>query len=99
VRLTPTQIQTITQTISQLTGGTAEVFLFGSRVDDRSRGGDVDLLIETPVPLALIECARIKMNLESLIDLPVDIVVQVRHEAPTPFQRIARANTVRLEEP
>ena len=48
MRLTPTQIQTITQTISQLTGGTAEVFLFGSRVDDRSRGGDVDLLIETP---------------------------------------------------
>jgi predicted nucleotidyltransferase len=97
VRLTPAQIHAITQTISRLTGGTAEVFLFGSRLDDRARGGDVDLLIETAAPLALVERARIKMELECLVNLPVDIVAQVRESAPTPFQRIARANAVRLE--
>jgi uncharacterized protein len=97
VRLTPEQIHAITQTVSRLTGGTAEVFLFGSRLDDRARGGDVDLLIETGTPLALVERARIKMELESLVNLPVDIVSQVRDATPTPFQRIARANAVRLE--
>ncbi len=99
MRLTPTQIHAITQTVSRLTGGTAEVFLFGYRIDDRARGGDVDLLIEIATPLALVEQARIKMDLESLVGLSVDIVVQLRHGAPTPFQRIARANAVRLEEP
>jgi predicted nucleotidyltransferase len=97
LRLTPAQIHAITQALSRLTGGTAEVFLFGSRLDDRARGGDVDLLVETPAPLALTEQARIVMELESLVGLPIDIVSQARNSAPTPFQRIARAGAVKLE--
>ena len=62
MRLTPPQIDAIIQTVSRLTGGTAEVFLFGSRLDDRARGGDIDLLILTRTPLALVERARIKME-------------------------------------
>ena len=79
MRLTPPQIDAIIQTVSRLTGGTAEVFLFGSRLDDRARGGDIDLLILTRTPLALVERARIKMELESLVSLPVDIISQVRN--------------------
>jgi len=97
MRLTPPQIHAITETISRLAGGTAEVFLFGSRLDDRARGGDIDLLIETNIHLALVDRARIKMELESLVSLPVDIVSRVRNSTPTPFQRIAWANAVRLE--
>lgn len=58
MRLTQEQIRRITQTVSRLAGGTAEVFLFGSRLDDRARGGDVDILIETDAPLTLIERAH-----------------------------------------
>ena len=97
MRLTPYQIHAIIQTVSRLTGGTAEVFLFGSRLDYRARGGDIDLLILTSTQMGLIERARIKMELESLVSLPIDIVSQVHNSAPTPFQRIARANAVRLE--
>ena len=97
MRLTPAQIHAITQTIAHLTKGTAEVFLFGSRLDDQARGGDVDILIETATPLALLDRARIKMELEALVNLPIDIVSQVKNSTPTPFQRIARANAVRLE--
>ena len=74
MRLTPAQIHAITQTIAHLTKGPAEVFLFGSRLDDQARRGDVDILIETSAPLALIERARIKMELEALVNLPIDIV-------------------------
>ena len=99
MRLTPAQIHAITQTVSRLTDGTAEVFLFGSRLDDRTRGGDVDLFIETPSPLTLVERARIKMELEDLVRLPIDIVAQVRNSTPTPCQSIARAGAIRLEAP
>jgi predicted nucleotidyltransferase len=99
MRLTPTQIGLITGTVSRLTNGTATVFLFGSRLNDYARGGDVDVLIETDTLLTLIERARIKMELESLLNLPVDIISQARNTAPTPFHSIARAGAVKLEAP
>lgn len=97
MRLTQEQIQLITQTVSRLIGGRAEVFLFGSRLNDFARGGDVDILIETDMPLPFIQRAQIKMELEAGLGLPVDIVSQVRNAPPTPFQIIARAQAARLE--
>lgn len=96
MRLTQNQINLITQTISCLTHGVTEVFLFGSRLDDQAKGGDVDLLIETGTPLTLIERAQIKMTLESMIGLPVDILARSRATPATPFQNLARANAVKL---
>lgn len=96
MRLTQEQIQKIVQTVSRLTGSGAEVFLFGSRLDDCARGGDIDLLVETDTPLTLIGRARIKLALESDLGLPVDIIAQTRNAVSTPFQTIARARAIRL---
>ena len=97
MRLTADQIQAMTRTVARMTDGGAEVFLFGSRLDDRARGGDVDLLIESDAPLTLLERARLQVELETTLHLPVDLVVQSRNVAPTPFQQIARARAVKLE--
>jgi uncharacterized protein len=59
MRLTSDQVLTILGTASRLLGEAAVVYLFGSRLDDRARGGDVDLLIETPQGLTLLERARL----------------------------------------
>ncbi|WP_022947226.1 nucleotidyltransferase domain-containing protein [Methylohalobius crimeensis] len=97
MRLTREQRQRIIQTISRLAGESAQVYLFGSRLDDQARGGDVDLLIETDVLPAFIDRARVQMELESRLGLPVDIVWKERDRAPTPFQAIARSGAARLE--
>ncbi|MFZ5592659.1 MAG: nucleotidyltransferase domain-containing protein [Pseudomonadota bacterium] len=47
-RLTTSQIETIRQTARQIFGSEVSVWLFGSRVDDSRRGGDIDLYMETP---------------------------------------------------
>lgn len=96
MRLTQEQIHSITQTISRFTGEGADVYLFGSRLNDKSKGGDVDLLIETNTPLTLVQRAHIKLELESQLELPVDIVSQGRNAAPTPFQAIARESAKQL---
>ncbi|MGQ5489812.1 nucleotidyltransferase domain-containing protein [Thauera sp. ZXT1-4] len=47
MRLTQQQIASIKQTAHAVLGDDARVILFGSRVDDAKKGGDIDLLFET----------------------------------------------------
>lgn len=47
MRLSDEQIQTIKTTIAEVFGDRASVYLFGSRVNDHSRGGDIDLLVRS----------------------------------------------------
>ena len=48
MRMTPDQIAAIHSGVSQLAGEAARVWLYGSRVHDAARGGDVDVLIKAP---------------------------------------------------
>lgn len=45
MRLSNTDVQKIRHEVTSQLGGEAEIVLFGSRVDDSARGGDVDLMI------------------------------------------------------
>ena len=48
MRLTTEQIAVIKQKTAVIFGEDARVFLFGSRVDDTKKGGDIDLFIDLP---------------------------------------------------
>lgn len=48
MRLTDVQRVAIREAVRAHFGEEAGVFLFGSRVDDTRRGGDIDLLVELP---------------------------------------------------
>jgi predicted nucleotidyltransferase len=97
MRLTKQQTHTITQTVSRLAGAGVMVYLFGSRLDDQAKGGDIDLFIESDTPLSLIHRAQIKMELESQLGLPVDIVSKSRGAVATPFQIIVQSHSAQLE--
>jgi len=45
MRLSITDIQGIRREVTSQLGRDAEIVLFGSRIDDQARGGDVDLMI------------------------------------------------------
>ncbi len=76
MRLTPTQHQQILQATRLNFGANANVWLFGSRVDDSRRGGDVDLYVETDQASTLLSALRCKIELEESLDLHVDLVVK-----------------------
>jgi predicted nucleotidyltransferase len=88
MRLTTEQINAITANIRHHLGGAASIWLFGSRVDDSKRGGDVDLYVEA-TPHSLMQELRCKMQLSEELDIPVDLIVRPVGNAD-PIARIAK---------
>ncbi len=96
MRLTQTQINQVVTIVTTLVSNQAKIFLFGSRLDDSKKGGDVDLLVEAPEPIPLLVKAKIKLELEKLLYLPFDILDYCSKEEKTPFQSIAFSSAVQL---
>ncbi|MDP2880780.1 MAG: nucleotidyltransferase domain-containing protein [Azonexus sp.] len=78
--------------ISAQFGDGAKIWLFGSRVDDQKRGGDVDIFVETESADALRK-VKCKSDLTDLFDLKVDLIVGTGDK---PIHRIAKSTGVRL---
>lgn len=98
MRLTREQTRFIVESIHRQLGSQARVLVYGSRLDDKARGGDLDLLIESDELPPLLMRADLKLELETGLSMPVDVLTMKRGAAPTAFQRIARANAVPLLE-
>ena len=94
MRLTPAQIDTIQSTVHAVLGEDAQVTLFGSRVNDQQKGGDVDLYVETAQP-DLMKKIRCKVSLQDQLDLPVDLIVKP-HGDRSPIAMIAKQEGIRL---
>jgi len=94
MRVTFPQIQTIQQHVHRHLGDDAAVWLFGSRLDDAQKGGDVDLYVEA-APHRLMDELRCKIDLEDALDTPVDLIVRQPFDA-SPIASIAKNQGVRL---
>ena len=76
MRLKKQEIQTILQVAQNIYGQKVKVYLFGSRLDNTKRGGDIDLLIRTDDEKKGV-LARIRMiaQLKYLLgDQKIDII-------------------------
>jgi len=94
MRLTPAQIDTIKTTAAAVMGEGVRVTLFGSRLDDHQKGGDVDLYIEVPEP-RLMQKIRCKVQLQDQLDMPVDLIVKAVGDA-SPISLIAKKEGIVL---
>lgn len=97
MRLNSEQVSTVLNLARQVMGEDVTVSVFGSRLDDDRRGGDLDLVVEAAHRPTLLQRAELKLRLEDALAIPVDIVARARGSAPTPFQALAMARGVRLE--
>ena len=92
MRLSPAQTRVILHCVREQLGADASVMLFGSRLDDDARSGDVDLLVESAAPATLRQRVLVTMALEKALALPVDIVAVQRGTPGSAFARIAARN-------
>jgi predicted nucleotidyltransferase len=97
MRLTPKQCEIIRHSVKCMLGDDTRVFLFGSRVDDNKRGGDIDLYIETNRPVLLMDEMRIKTALQEELDNRVDLVINVlSQKTDKPIYRLAKLNAIAI---
>lgn len=95
MRLSPQQQQAIVETFLDVFGQ-GEIFLFGSRVDDAKRGGDIDLYVkldhhESVADKRMTFLARLKRKIG---DQKIDLVVA--KEPQRPIDTIAQQQGILL---
>jgi len=93
MRLDQGQIKTVRVVVEKIAGREAQVRVFGSRLNDFQRGGDLDLLVETDLPLDAFQRADMQMDLEEKLQLPVDIVFLEKGIKRHAFQELAYAQS------
>jgi len=95
MRLTAAHIEAIRKAARQNFGADASVWLFGSRVDDTRRGGDVDLYVESTQKNTLMSLLRCKIAIEDSLDLHVDLIVKEPGK-DKPIYQLAKNQGVQL---
>lgn len=92
MRLTSEQAATIRRLASDLAGPHATLRLFGSRLDDAARGGDVDLFIELREPVAdpALLSARLAARISRALEgRRVDVLLGAPNLAHLPIHELA----------
>ena len=72
----------------------AEIYLFGSRVDDKAKGGDIDLLVISQKIKLLDKLAVLAKLHQTLGDQKIDLAVY--QDLSRPFAQIARQSGIPL---
>lgn len=103
MRIEPQQINLLKTLVRKYFGQNANVWLFGSRVNDTRRGGDYDFYLETSIedPDAIIEKKlSLLADLQAAVcfeDEKIDLVVKRRHSSfDLPIYRVAKNEGIQL---
>jgi uncharacterized protein len=66
------------------------IFLYGSRVDDTRRGGDIDVFLDASRPVDLKTALTTQVLLSAACDTKVDLLVKGPENGDMPIHQIAR---------
>jgi len=92
MRLNSSEIAAIKAAVAQVAGTAATVRLFGSRIDDSKQGGDIDLLVESPLAVenAALTAARIEAQIiMALGDQKIDVLLKAPNLMYLPIHEVA----------
>lgn len=94
MRLTEDQINFIRQAARRLAGKHAQVRVFGSRLDDTAKGGDLDLLLELPEPVdnpAMLAARMSAQVSRKMVGRKVDVLIMAPNLKMLPIHTIGHS--------
>ena len=95
MRLSTTELNALRSIIGAL-DPEGRVYLYGSRVDDTRRGGDIDVYLQASRPIDLKTRLRTQYRLELACDTRVDLLVKDPGQTIQPIHQIAAEQGVLL---
>ena len=88
MRLNPKEIHAIRSILGEL-DPSGDIYLYGSRVDDLRRGGDIDIFFNSSRVIDLKTQLKIQYRLESACNIHVDLLVKNPEQIIQPIHQIA----------
>lgn len=98
MRITKFEQEIIKLNVKKHFGRNADVYIFGSRVDNNKKGGDIDLYVTTDMPASEIIQRKISLlvELEKVLgEQKIDVVINNRTKQK-PIYEIAEKEGVKL---
>lgn len=89
MRLSPQELDAIHATVAAV-DPLGRVYLYGSRADDRRKGGDIDLFLEASKPIDAKTELLLTYRLSAACDTKVDLMVKIPGDEELPIYSIAR---------
>jgi predicted nucleotidyltransferase len=92
MRLTDQQILTVREVCMSIAGPQSRIRVFGSRLDDATRGGDLDIMLESAEPIAnpALVSAQISARISRAMDgRKVDVLLSAPNLQRLPIHEVA----------
>jgi len=97
MRLSDFERNAIKSLAKQFYGQQAKVILFGSRVDDTKKGGDIDVFIDTLLESSIKDKLNFLVQLENKIgEKKVDLIVKSKNSPAKDIFDIAKTTGIAL---
>lgn len=99
MRLTPFQQSQLKAITREVCGEDAQIFVFGSRLDDNKKGGDIDLLIKLNQEVSNPAWIVAKVQAKAMIKLgeqKIDVLIDAPNLTRLPIHNIALSQGVSL---
>jgi len=99
MRITKQQVDILKEAVRNVVGEHAKVWLFGSRLDDSKKGGDIDIMIASDTPIDNSAYVAAKIAAKTMLELggqKIDVIIEAPNLSKLPIHAVVHQTGIIL---